>query len=137
MPRVYIKKDQTYSKPIEYILYTFSKNKSCLITFVNEKTDAQLVFDHSDSTSLPINIEFYDSLFNKKLFNHETYLKKNPYLLFPNSNTIDWLGTAFYMINSFQEYTNDTNNNLYDRYGRFRYDKSYQHKFNCIEENIV
>ena len=133
----FIKNNQIYSKPLEYILSILGKNKSCPIKFVNEKSKAQLIFDHTDSLSLPVNVEFYDSLLNKKMFNHEVYFKENPYLLFLNSKNPDWLGTAFYMINSFQEYADERNNDVLDRYGRFRYDKSYQYKFNCIEKNLV
>lgn len=138
MTRIFIKKDQIYSKPLEYILSVFSKNRQHPISLTNEKSDAQLIFDHSDTDSLAIHTEFYDSLLNKKVFNHESYFKKEPYLLFPNSNNPDWLGTAFYMINSFQEYNNnEIKNDYFDKYGRFRYDKSYQNKFDCIEKNLV
>lgn len=137
MIRVFIKKDQTYSKPIEYILSVFAKHKSCLLSFETDKAMAQLIFDHSDPNSLAINTEFYESLLYKKIFRHDAYFKKEPYLLFPNSNKQDWLGTAFYLINSFQEYNIEPQNESLDKFGRFRYEKSYQNKFNCIEENVV
>lgn len=137
MTRIFIKKDQSYSKPIEYILSQFSKNKSCVFSFETDKASAQLIFDHSDPTSLPINIDFYDSLLNKRIFSHDAYFNSGPYILFQNSNKPDWLATAFYMINSFQEYNIEPQNDFLDKYGRFRYDKSYQSKFDCIEKNIV
>lgn len=137
MIRIFIKKDQSYSKPIEYILSVFAKNKSCLLSCETDKAAAQLIFDHTDPDSLPINTEFYDSLLFKKIFNHEAYFEKEPCLLFPDSNKQDWLGTAFYLINSFQEYNSETQNESLDKFGRFRYDKSFQNKFNCIEKNVV
>jgi len=137
MTRIFIKKDQSYSKPIEYILLKFSKNKSCVFSFEKDKASAQLIFDNSDPTSQPINISFYESLLNNKIFGHDAYFKSEPYILFQNSNKPDWLATAFYLINSFQEYNIEPQNDFLDKYGRFRYDKSYQSKFNCIEENIV
>jgi len=137
MIRIFIKKDQSYSKPIEYILSVFAKNKSCVLRFETDKAVAQLVFDHSDPDSLAINTEFYDSLLDKRIFEHDAYFRKEPYLLFPNSNKKDWLGTSFYLINSFQEYNIETQNESLDKFGRFRYAKSYQNKFNSIEENIV
>jgi hypothetical protein len=137
MIRVYIKDDQVYSKPLEYILAIFAKNKSGQITLTNEKNFAQLIFDHNDPLSLPINIELFDSLINKKIFNHKAYFNSEPLLLFPENKQPDWLGTAFYMINSFQEYDKEGNDDTLDQYGRFHYNKSYQDRFNCIEKNLV
>jgi hypothetical protein len=138
MISVFIKQGQVYSKPIEYILSLLAKNKSGQMVLTHDKNNAQLIFDHTDTLSLPINIQLYDSLINKKIFNHELHLiNKTPIIFFPNSQNPDWLGTAFYMINSFQEYDKSPDNDSLDKYGRFRYDKSYQHKFNCIEKNLV
>jgi hypothetical protein len=137
MIRVYIRNGELYSKPLEYILALLAKNKSCPISFINEKNTAQLIFDHNDPLSLPINIELFDSLLVKKIFHHEAYFKKEPLLSFADSNNPDWLGTAFYMINSFQEYSVQHDLELPDNYGRFRFDRTYQHKFDCIEKNLV
>lgn len=137
MIRVFIKDDEIYSKPLEYILRILAKNISTPITLTHTKQEAQLIFDHTDALSLPINIDLYESLFNRKVFHHEVYLKKEPLILFPGTHNSDWLGTAFYMINSFQEFNNEPNNDLLDKYGRFRYDKSYQNRFDCTEKRLV
>ncbi len=135
--RVFIRNHQIYSKPLEFILSILAKNKRFSITWEQEKPNAQIIFDHEDTRSVPINIDFYNSLLNKRIFNYESHFEKNPFLLFPNSNRPDWLGTAFYMINSFQEYVREPNDDILDQYGRFPYERSYQYKFDCIEKNLV
>jgi len=137
MTRVFINNNQNYSKPLEYILSTLFKNNSWPVTFTKMKADAEMIFDHTDPDSSPIHIDFYNSLINKSVFNHELYFDSEPRILFPESRKPDWLATAFYMINAFQEYNTVENNDNLDNYGRFRFDKSYQNKFNCFEENIV
>jgi hypothetical protein len=137
MLNVFIRNDQVYSKPLEYVLAILASNKSILITFTKDKNSARLIFDHTDPLSLPINIEFFDSLLNKKVFDHEAYFSNVPCILFPGNKQPDWLGTAFYMLNSFQEYSYEPDDDLLDKYGRFRFDRSYQYKFNCIQKNLV
>ncbi len=137
MIKVFIRSHQVYSKPLEYILSVLAKNKSLSITFTEEKSNARLVFDHEDPLSQPINSRFFDSLLSKHIFDHEAYFENEPFIHFQNSNTIDWLSTSFYMINAFQEYGLNPDKDSFDKYGRFRYEKSYQKKFNCIGDNLV
>ncbi len=135
MINIFIKKNQNYSNPLEYILSVLSKNKLLKINFIDQKNNAHLIFDHTDYQTIAINTEFYDELINKSKFSHEVYFKKSPYILLPNSNIPDLLATAFYMINSFQEY--NCKNELLDKYGRFQFENSYQNKFGCIDQNLV
>jgi|GEM_PF-263446 len=138
MIKVYIREGQVYSNPIAYILSVFAVNKQVPIEIVANKAEAQLIFDDSDPDSFPINTVFYDSLLNKMIHKHEFYFREGPWLLFPDSVRKDWLGTAFYMISAFQEFDNkDLDAAYFDKFGRFRYEKSYQHKFDCIESNLV
>lgn len=137
MIKIFIKEDQNYSKPIGYILSVFSKNKSISITFVKNALDASLIFDHIHPASLPINIAFFESLIDKEIYNHETYFENEPYILFPDTGKRDYLATAFYLINSFQEYNAEQNPDALDKYGRFRFSASVQYKFKCIEKNLV
>ncbi len=135
MVNVFIKKNQNYSKPLEYILTVLSQNKFLKIAFLDEKNNCNLLFDHTDSQSLLINTEFYTKLIDNSQFEFEIHFKHKPIILFPTTNEPDWLSTAFYMINSLQEYNCDSKR--LDKYGRFKYENSYQNKFNCIEENLV
>ena len=135
--KIFIKEDQNYSKPIGYILSVFSKNKSLPISIVKNTTDARLIFDHNHLASLPINTVFFESLIDKQIYNHEVYFENNPYILFPDTGKRDYLATAFYLINSFQEYNAEQNPESLDKYVRFRFSASLQNKFNCIEKNLV
>lgn len=138
MIKIFIKGDEVYSNPLEYILKIFSRNISKPLEFVKIKSDAQLIFDHTDSSSEPVNTIFFKKLLIKQETNYENHFKDKPYIFFSDNNTIDWLGTAFYMINSFQEYDTDSfDKNKYDQFGRFKFEKSYQYKYNCIDKNIV
>jgi hypothetical protein len=135
MINIFIKKNQIYTNPIEYILKVLSKNKSIKIIFIDDKNGSDLIFDHTDSNSILINTEFYDKLINMKLYDFESYFKIAPIIFFPNSNKKDWLSTAFYMINSFQEYNCESYKQ--DKFERFKFEYSYQKKFGCIETNLV
>lgn len=135
MIRVFIKNDEIYSKPLEYILSLLSQNKSIPLTFTNVRSDSQLVFDHSDSSSVPVNRWFFENLLKNKIYPYQNYFTNDHYILFPDIKEIDYLSTAFYMINAFQEYRDETEN--FDRYGRYRFDRTYQNQYNCIDQNIV
>ncbi|MEP6794372.1 MAG: hypothetical protein ABJB16_08605 [Saprospiraceae bacterium] len=137
MIKLFIKKNENYSKPLEYILRTLAKNKLLSFAFIDEKNEARIIFDHSDSRSIPINLPLFDSLLQRKVYNHEFYFPDEPRIIFPDSRKPDWLGTAFYMINALQEYGQGDVNDSSDQYGRFRFDRSYQYRYNCIDQNLV
>lgn len=133
---VFIKSHEVYSKPLAYILTVFAQNTGIALSLTDNKADAQLVFDHSDTNTIPVNVPFYDALLNRKVYDHTIHFPDGPMLLFPESRNPDWLGTAFYLLNAFQEYQLDAPDESVN-YGRFQYIKSYQHRFRCIEKNIV
>lgn len=137
MVKVFIRENQIYSQPINYILRVLAKTKKFNIIFVNEKSIADLFFDHENPDSVPVNEGFYDSLLVKKVYEHQNYFLKKPVIYNQKTNSQDWLGSAFYMINAFQEYGFHKEDDTFDEFGRFRYDKSYQKKFDCHQENLV
>ncbi len=137
MIKIFVKKDQIYSNPIEYILSVFSRNKALAVCYVDDKAQSQIIVDHTDSNSIKINLEFFDKLINKQLYNFQNYFDEKPYIKFQDGS-IDCLSTAFYLINSFQEYREDkASDDSYDKFGRFKYSKSLQSKFYCMDDNIV
>lgn len=89
-----------------------------------------IIVGSKSDNSITISRKFKD-LYLKKELRHSSWFIDEPLLY--NINTPDYLGTAFYMINSLQEYQC----NQHDRYGRFPYQASYQAKFNCVEEDLV
>lgn len=131
--KIFILQNQIYTKPLEYILLVLSQNKSFEIQFVKNKSDSDVIFDHQDENSEYIDIIFYESLIVNKQYDFKFYFQESYYIT--NNNNIDYLATAFYMINCFQEY--DDTKNQFDGYGRFKYESSYQKHFDCIQENIV
>ncbi len=64
---------------------------------------------------------------------HTTF-EKTPYFLSEDGSP-DYLSTCFYMINSIQEY--NAPEESFDEFGRFRFESSYQHRFDCLEKNLV
>jgi len=70
-------------------------------------------------------IDLKTGSFNEFVFNKEGIIL--------NKEMNDELMTAFYYINSIQEY----NSNSIDSIGRFKYDDSIQKKFNLIQQNFV
>jgi len=84
----------------------------------------------ADKVDLAITPTFRN-LIEAKTFSHDHWFKKAPLLI--HENFPDYLGTIMYMVNSVQEYfARDL-----DRYGRFKYESSYQFKFNCVSEDLV
>lgn len=132
--KIYIKKGEIYSKPIEYILYILGKNKSETFIFTDKKNNSEIIVDHEDPLSVPICIDFYKNLLINNSYSWEFYFKDKLNIQC-NDGRIDHLSTAFYMVNSFQEY--NASAGKFDNYGRFMFDFSYQKKFGCIEENLV
>ena len=61
-------------------------------------------------------------------------MKDGPWISDSSGNK-DLMATIFYMINCLQE-RNAPPENI-DHFGRFRFDASYQYRFNCITENLV
>ncbi len=133
---VYIRAGEVYSEPLKYILTVLAQNKQLPISFT-EKSKAKVVFDHSDPSSLPINVRNFELLLREKKSNHKLFFADQPHWTFPESNKPDWLGSAFYMINSFQEYQSESTSGDFDAHQRYSYAASYQHKFNCVEDNLV
>lgn len=131
---VYIKQGEAYSKPLEYILNVMAKNKGLSLTYIPAKDSAAAVFDHTDKDGLPVNEPFFNALLNLQQYDFADYFKSEPYVHFEHYGR-DYLATAFYMLNAFQEYNQGPE--IQDRFGRYQYTASYQHKFNCIEQNIV
>lgn len=67
-------------------------------------------------------------------FDHENVFPEEPVIRSQNGQK-DILGTAFYMVNSLQEYPGKTED--LDELGRFKYRASYQYKFDVVERDLV
>jgi hypothetical protein len=129
--KIFIQNNPLYYNCIKYTLGIFAHNKKINAEFVNDASAADLKIDETQNTDLPIAINFYKKLKENK-FQHTNYFDKE--CLITINSQPDLIATCFYMLNSFQEYnaTDDT-----DEVGRFVFEKSYQHKFGNIKENLV
>ncbi len=136
MTSVYIRANENYSAPLLYILKIYARNKNVVLRFCAQKQEASAVFDHTDATSLPVNTHFFAELITAGNYQHQNFFRHQPQIFFPESQRPDWLATAFYMINAFQEYDHSPNSQN-QQAGRFSYTDSYQYKFNVIEKNLV
>lgn len=134
---IYILKEEIYSQPIHYLLKIMDNCLSLGLSFVEIKENANFIFDHTDKNSVQINIEFFRSLIIEKNYNYNHYFRQKPIIYFKDGQKEDWLSSAFYIINCFQEYQKEENCLENDIYGRFKYESSFQYRFNCIEENLV
>lgn len=83
------------------------------------------------SNSLVFSDRFFKLLETKKY--DSKYWFTNEPLLFDENMNPDYLGTCFYMLNSLQEFSHSQ----LDKYGRFSFYDSYQHRFDCQTENLV
>ncbi len=133
--KVYIRPQTDYYFPTLYVLKTLAKNANAEIIFVSDSGNADIIWDHKAENSQPIATRFY-----RKLLEEPSKLKHKA--VFQSSTEVittegkkDSIATIFYMINCVQEASPEADD--MDEYGRFRYDKSYQKRFDCIEENLV
>jgi hypothetical protein len=108
---------------IAYVLDTWAKNQQLLIGFTENPDDSITVGTRKDN-----------QLRAGKGFDFsgpQAFGKSG--LLTDHNGDPDFLATAFYMLNSLQEY-NDKDR---DELNRFKFSNSYQHKFKNHKENIV
>jgi len=129
--KVYITTNPTAQDSLKYIWHVFALNKGIDYFLVENKENADLVVDETVSSDILISLEFHQSILSGKT-NH-THFFHTGCRITDKHNRTDYLSTAFYMINSLQEY----NSSEFDQLGRFKYINSYQYKFNAIQENEV
>ena len=127
---VYVKTGEIYSNIIKYVLKLIEKNQSITFEFQTQKSGTKLIWDHLDSESHYIHVDFYYSIRNK-----DFKFKINDTITIVDENgRIDLIASIFYKVNCLQEFGNPAE---LDEYERFKYLSSYQFKFNLIEENLV
>src|SRR5436190_4378806 len=125
---------RSYSAPIEFVLRLLATNKGERLELAPVKGDGVLIFDHTDERSLPIALDFYDTVISDHVRSHDRVFKGEPMVRCVNGE-VDHLATIFYMVNSLQEH--DAPDGEKDAIGRFRYDGSYQYRYDVVLENLV
>lgn len=125
MIKFYIHKGlEKFQPEISYVLKIWSSNNGSVINFSNSPDDAITVGGEAQANvfkATQFHIPSDGPFFQDKC------------LIEGKTGQPDYLATAFYMINSLQEY-HDTDR---DELNRFKFTNSYQHKFKNSKENIV
>lgn len=78
--------------------------------------------------------EAFERILNSGEFEHRQVFPEEPVLRNPDGSP-DVLGTAFYMVNSLQEW--DARPEEQDAHGRFLFTASYQYRFGVVERDLV
>ena len=133
--KVYIKPETAYYYPTLYVLKIMEKNQTIHFDFVKSNEEADIYWDHTNPDSQPIHLRFYDSLQNDSSDLTQTTVFNTSPEISDKSGKKDTIATIFYMLNCLQEF--NPNENDRDHFGRFKFESSYQSRFNLIEKNIV
>lgn len=135
MIKVYLAEHPDYSQPLRYVLRLIAHQQGLSLDFVAEAGEGTLIFDAADLRSQPIALDFYARLRQPDADLSHTAIFPQAQLIRAADGRPDRLATIFYMVNCLQELRPKTED--LDRFGRFRYEKSYQHRFNSITDNQV
>ena len=130
--KVYIRKNQAYSNVVRYVLKLLENNGCEPFIFVDQPYDAQLLWDHEDSRSEFVALNFYDELRKTKKF----VVPFEPSVGITNdTGQKDSIAMIFFMVNCIQELNAAPND--HDEIGRFKYSSSYQYRHGVITQNLV
>ena len=118
---------------IKYTLQLFAQSQQLEIRFVDNRRENSFAMTADVDSALPVATGFYLALDQqefsyKKIMNHDGWITTH-------RGEIDYLATAFYLVNSLQEYARPESE--FDEVGRFRYSHSYQCHFQIPLENRV
>ncbi len=128
--KIFIEPEKNFTEEVKYILSVLAQNKSTSFTFVDRIENSDLTFGSTNSSNFTIAESFYESL-SKGQFQFEHHLGGDCFIKTENGN--DYISTAFYMINSLQEYHSSDPDDV----GRFKYSTSYQAKYGNVTSNLV
>ncbi len=128
---VFIESDTLYDKEINYTFNLFAKNKELKYKIADKKSGADLIISHSEDADIRISKSFYENLKKGKYLHTDIFKDKCEFI--DPQGYIDYLSTAFYIVNCLQEYGDSDD----DIFGRFKYKNSLQFKFGNVRLNIV
>ena len=116
---------------VRYIFEIFLRNKKIDFLFVDDVSHAEFIISNTLTSDLQISEEFFKDV-NSGVYDFKIFFK-NDCAIKTKNGSVDYLCSAFYMINSIQEYSKTDP----DEYNRFKYSNTYQYHFKNIEENLV
>jgi peptidoglycan/xylan/chitin deacetylase (PgdA/CDA1 family) len=133
---VFVPASQPSTKPIWYVLNLIGLNKNIYFQPVENPQSAQLILGELDMAA-----SFFETL-HKGIFSYESHFKKDCFIRHTGlsrehreAEAPQYLATIFYMVNCLQEY--NAPEKAFDKYGRYRYAESFQHRFQNVTENLV
>jgi hypothetical protein len=133
--QIYLAPHLPFSQFVRYVLLLISQNQGVDLEFVSEVGEGGLVFDPAHPRSQALAIDFYQELQTPGSdFAQGRHFAQDPTIRCGDGR-VDRLATIFYLVNCLQEWRPKADER--DRFGRFRYESSFQHRFGCIERNLV
>jgi hypothetical protein len=109
------------------------KNIGKKFQFVDSYEDAEIIWDHENSESMPISVRFYDDLKGDNLEFKRRFLSDR--CILDDFGRKDVVATIFYLVNCIQEIC--PSEEELDHFGRFRFEASCQAKFDIMDQNLV
>lgn len=103
------------------------------IPYMLTEEGPELLISNEEHADIRVSDRFERIWREKQLKNREVFPEEP--LLRCEDGTPDFLGTAFYMVNSLQEW--GAGEKEVDSHGRFLFEASYQHRFDVVEEDLV
>ena len=110
------------------------KNIGSSFALCRTPQEADMCWDHKNPSSQPLALEFYESLQQEDEEISKKYFREVPGI-FSDNHEKDAIASIFFMINCLQEYK--APNEQFDRFGRYKYESSYQNRFQIIQQNLV
>jgi hypothetical protein len=129
--KIYVDIDKNYTHEIKYIFNRLGIDRGIDLEFVDKIEKSDLRVGTLPDCDFVISELFYDRL-DKGTYNHLTHFTNTSFIHADNGKP-DYLSTAFYLINSIQEY----DETALDEIGRFQFKNSYQSRFDNVQKNLV
>ena len=131
--KYYISKS-LHRSPIDFFINLLRARVFDDLQEVDEKEHSDIFWEEGDDRSEPIAEAFYQKIKAREDLEWQKVLSDNC-LIKDEMNRTDHVVTVFYMANCLQEFKLNSENT--DRFGRFRYDSSYQCAHHNIDQNLV
>ncbi|MBI1770576.1 MAG: hypothetical protein HY015_04975 [Bacteroidetes bacterium] len=129
--RIFVEPNKNFTEEVKYTMNLFAQNRDTSFIFIENKNDSDLTFGSTTAFDFVISETAYNSL-HKGLYHFKNFFDKEC-LIKTEFGNYDYVSTAFYMVNSLQEYGSSD----LDEIGRFKFANSYQAKFGNIQKNLV
>lgn len=126
--------EAVYRSPIDFFINLLKERVFDHLQEVDEKEHSNIFWDDTDERSEPIAKTFYHRLKTGKDLEWQKVIG-DKCLIEDETGRVDPVATVFYMANCLQEFRLDSGNT--DKFGRFRYDSSYQNAHQNIDQNLV